>query len=90
MAARYKEEAEHWKARLEEAETVNVRLQQEMAELRKALIVSQQQQQQQTIWMSTAATAAPADAEGGPVLAVLLTDDENRCRDAAISPPQSL
>jgi hypothetical protein len=85
MAARYKEEAEHWKSRLEEAEGVNVRLQQELAELRKALVISQQQPQ--TVWMSA---AAPTAAEGGPVIAILLTDDQNQCGDMAITPPQSL
>jgi hypothetical protein len=50
MAARYKDEAEYWKSRLEDAEAANSRLQQELVELRKALLVSQQQQ---TTWMSS-------------------------------------
>lgn len=88
MAARYKEEAEHWKARLEEAEGVNVRLQHELAELRRAVVVSQHQQPQ-TAWMQ--ATSPAAGAEGGQVIAVLLANDENECHDtAAITPPQSL
>ena len=85
MAARYKDEAEYWKSRLEDAEVVNARLQQELVELRKALIA---QQHQQTIWMSSQREVA---VDGGPLIKLIVTTDDQNCRrDVAVSPLQSL
>ena len=99
MAARYKEEAERWKCRLQESEAHNVRLQHEIADLRKALKAARRHQDDEEIhqsWKLAASrghvetTLIKVDSVDHTMTSSMMDEAAARCRDSVMTPPHSM